>query len=402
MVVLAAGCGGGSSSGSASPVTQGEIARPDNAPLISGTPSTTAVVGRAYSFQPSATDADGDSLTFAIENKPAWATFDSSSGLLSGTPSTADVGTTAAIKISVSNAKAESELPPFQIQIAAAAAAPPADAPPTITGQPGTTAQVGSRYVFQPSAGDSNGDTLTFSISGKPSWAAFNTASGQLTGTPAAADVGTNSNIVITVSDGQKSASLAAFSIRVAAATAQTSTNHAPTISGTAPTQIQTGQSYSFTPKAADADGDKLTFSVQNKPAWASFNSSTGALTGVPSSTGTYANVVISVSDGKASTPLPGFTIAVNAASGSGTARLDWAPPTNNTDGTPITSLAGYVVQYGNSPTLLSQEVTIANPATTTYTLTNLGSGTWYFAVSSYTASGTRSNLSNVASKTIP
>ena len=164
---------------------------------------------------------------------------------------------------------------------------------------------------------------------------------------------------------------------------------------------MQAGQAYSFKPAAADADGDKLTFSIQNKPAWASFDNSTGALTGDRPTAGTYANVVISVSDGKAATPLQGFTITVSSSPANGTARLNWAVPTNNTDGTPISGLVGYTIQYGNSPTLLAQRVDVADPAATTYTLTGLSSGTWYFAVSSYSTTGAHSSLSNVASKTI-
>ncbi|MDJ0929060.1 MAG: putative Ig domain-containing protein [Gammaproteobacteria bacterium] len=61
-------------------------------------------------------------------------------------------------------------------------------------------------------------DNLTFSISGLPSWASFNNSTGQLSGTPGAGDVGTYNNIVISVSDGEDSAQLAAFSIVVSGA----------------------------------------------------------------------------------------------------------------------------------------------------------------------------------------
>jgi hypothetical protein len=42
--------------------------------------------------------------------------------------------------------------------------------------------------------------------------------------------------------------------------------NAAPVISGTPPTAIKVDEAYSFTPSASDADGDKLTFSIQNQP----------------------------------------------------------------------------------------------------------------------------------------
>ncbi len=89
---------------------------------------------------------------------------------------------------------------------------------PTISGTPASAVTAGSSFSFTPSASDADGDALTFAISGSPSWASFNTANGQLSGTPAPGDIGSYSNIVITVSDGQASANLAPFSIAVAAA----------------------------------------------------------------------------------------------------------------------------------------------------------------------------------------
>jgi hypothetical protein len=50
----------------------------------------------------------------------------------------------------------------------------------------------------------------------------------------------------------------------------------------------------------------------------------------------------------------------------------------------------------------LTKTVQVASPGTASYTVTNLPSGTWYFAVQSYTNSGSQSALSNVTSKTIP
>src|SRR6478752_8125687 len=78
-----------------------------------------------------------------------------------------------------------------------------------------------------------------------------------------------------------------------------TTTDHPPTISGSPVTSGQAGTGYSFTPQANDADGDKLTFSITNKPSWANFDAATGALSGTPTA-GTFGNVTISVSDGQA------------------------------------------------------------------------------------------------------
>jgi hypothetical protein len=170
---------------------------------------------------------------------------------------------------------------------------------------------------------------------------------------------------------------------------------------------VVAGTAYSFQPTASDPSGKALSFSIQNKPAWASFSIATGQLSGTPSSSdvGTDANIVISVSDGTVSAALSPFTITVAAATASSqtanTATLNWSPPTQNTDGSSITNLAGYVISYGTSSSELSQTVSISNPSTTSYTVQNLGQGTWYFAVSATEADGSMSALSSVVSKTI-
>ena len=70
---------------------------------------------------PIANDADGDSLTFSISNLPPWASFDTGTGSLAGTPGAGDVGTYAAIAISVSDGQASATLPVFSIAVQAAA-----------------------------------------------------------------------------------------------------------------------------------------------------------------------------------------------------------------------------------------------------------------------------------------
>lgn len=177
--------------------------------------------------------------------------------------------------------------------------------------------------------------------------------------------------------------------------------NRAPTISGTPVGSINAGSSYTFAPTAADADGDTLAFTIANKPSWASFNTATGRLTGTPTvaQVGNYPNITVSVSDGKAARSLAAFAIAVNQIS-NGSASLSWTPPTENTDGSQLTTLSGYRIQYGTSPGALNQTITITNASINNYVVENLSPATWYFAVKAI-ANGLESDLSNVANKTI-
>jgi hypothetical protein len=362
------------------------------APTISGAPPTTSTVGTQYVFQPTAADANGDPLTFAIANRPAWATFNASTGALSGTPTSTSVGTFGTIVISVSDGTLSASLPAFAITVGSA------NTPPAITGTPATTVTVGTQYAFTPGASDANGDTLTFSIVNKPTWAAFTASTGRLQGTPVAANVGTFANIVISVNDGQSSTQLPAFTITVSPAP-----NTAPTISGAPPTSVMQGTQYAFQPTANDADGDVLTFSIANKPAWATFTTSTGRVQGTPgpADVGTTSSIVITVTDGKASAALAAFNIAVQATA-AGSATLSWQPPTQNADGSALTTLAGYKVYWGTSQGTYPNSVTLNNPGLATYVVGNLVSGTYFFVVTSFNTAGAESARSNSASKVIP
>jgi len=84
-----------------------------------------------------------------------------------------------------------------------------------------------------------------------------------------------------------------------------------------------------------------------------------------------------------------------------GSAVLTCTPPTQNTDGSALTNLAGYRFIYGTSPTTLSQTVQVATPATCGVTIPNLTAGTWYFAAKAYTTTGLESAASATVSKTI-
>jgi hypothetical protein len=90
-----------------------------------------------------------------------------------------------------------------------------ANSSPNIGGNPPPEVLAGEFYEFEPVATDPDGDTLTFSISNKPNWAMFETATGRLYGQPTLDNVGEYGNIVIAVSDGSTISSLAAFDIAV-------------------------------------------------------------------------------------------------------------------------------------------------------------------------------------------
>lgn len=267
---------------------------------------------------------------------------------------------------------------------------------PSISGTPPASVATGQSYSFTPTARDAEGNTLTFSIVNLPTWANFSSSTGRLSGTPGSGSVGEYVNIGISVSDGRLSSALAPFSISVLQA------NRAPTISGTPPPATREGQAYAFSPAAGDADGDPLTFSIVNRPAWASFSTATGTLTGTPGAgtVGTYSDITIRVSDGVATASLPAFSIDVQQVA-TGSATLSWLAPTTRTDGSPLTNLAGFRIRYGTASGSYPNVITIPNGSLTSAMIENLPAATWFFVVSAYDSTGAESASTSPVSKTI-
>ena len=158
----------------------------NSAPTISSIAVTTVESGTAYSYSLVAADADGDTLTMSAANLPAWLTFDSATGTLSGTPSDADAGDTA-VTLTVSDGT-DDITQAFTITVTLPVAVNNA---PVITSTGVTTATVGEAYSYTLMATDADNDTLTMSatIPAALSWLTFDAATGILSGTPASGDI---------------------------------------------------------------------------------------------------------------------------------------------------------------------------------------------------------------------
>ena len=173
-------------------------------------------------------------------------------------------------------------------------------------------------------------------------------------------------------------------------------------ISGTPGTSVKIGELYSFTPSVSDPDGDTLTFTIQNKPVWAEFTSSSGQLSGMPllGNEGTYSNILIKVSDGQFSASLAPFSVTVNQV-GLGSATLSWTPPTQNSDGSPLTDLTGYKIYYGNESGNYQTSIQIDNPGIAIYVVEYLTPNTYYFVLTAINSSGVESRFSNEVSRQV-
>jgi Putative Ig domain len=178
--------------------------------------------------------------------------------------------------------------------------------------------------------------------------------------------------------------------------------NVPPTIVGSPSSNVLEGESYDFTPNATDPDGDSLEFTIFRKPSWATFDRATGRLSGTPDGedVGNFTNISISVSDGQAAASLGNFNITVDQIA-LGTATISWNPPTENSDGSALTDLAGYRIYYGRDSNNLDRSIALSNPGLTRYVVENLSQARWYFSMTSVNSGGMESARSATTSKTI-
>ncbi|WNC67352.1 putative Ig domain-containing protein [Thalassotalea nanhaiensis] len=187
-------CGGGGGGGGT------KVETPNTAPTISGTPTVSVNENQAYSFTPSASDSNNDSLTFSITNKPNWASFDTSTGALTGTPDYDAADIYAAVSISVSDGKDSVNLAPFDINVINVNRAPIIEA---IEDQ---SVSETSEFSYSLSASDADQQDLTFTVENAPTWLTLNTDTNVLSGTPTLSDAGTNV-VTVSVSDGETTTS---------------------------------------------------------------------------------------------------------------------------------------------------------------------------------------------------
>ncbi len=82
---------------------------------------------------------------------------------------------------------------------------------------------------------------------------------------------------------------------------------------------------------------------------------------------------------------------------------LSWTPPTQNSDGTALTNLAGYTLHYGTTSQDYTGSIQITSPTQTSYVVddSNFPAGTYYFAISAYNAQQVSSSLSGEVTVTV-
>jgi YD repeat-containing protein len=289
-------------------------------------PPQTSVVSTGWSYTvPAGTfsDPNGDVLTYRATQMewirvydpetgvsipdwyetdlPSWVSFNPATRTFTGTPPSTG---TFRLKVFVSDGYYEIG-EEFVLTITAAPNYPPVLA----TAIPNQTANAnGTLWQYVIPAGtftDPNGDTITYSVSGLPSWMGYNAATRTLSGTAGAQG---STTITVTATDSKGAASSTTFVVTVP--------NAAPYVASPIP-DMSTGvnAAWSYTVPAgtfADRNGQTLTYSISGLPAGLSFNASTRVISGTPTTVGTY-TVNVTASDGSL-TVTDSFVLNINAA----------------------------------------------------------------------------------------
>ncbi|MDT8389968.1 MAG: tandem-95 repeat protein [Lentisphaeria bacterium] len=281
----------------------------NDAPVFTVDPITAAAAneGVAYSgtIAGSATDDDGDTLTYAKVSGPAWLAV-AADGTLSGTPATTDIGQNS-VTVSVSDGNGGSDTATLEITVNAVNNAPVWTVNPV--NEADAAEDVAYSGTIAGSATDDDGDTLTYAKVSGPAWLSV-AADGALSGTPTNADVGLNS-FTVSVSDSIATPVEATLNITVV------NVNDAPvfTVDPITAAAANEGVAYSGTiaGSATDDDGDTLTYAKVSGPAWLAV-AADGALSGTPATADLGLNsFTVSVSDGIA--PAVGGSLQITVLS---------------------------------------------------------------------------------------
>ena len=80
---------------------------------------------------------------------------------------------------------------------------------------------------------------------------------------------------------------------------------------------------------------------------------------------------------------------------------LSWSAPTENTNGSALTNLAGYIIYYGTSASAMTQTIDINTVGMLTYVVGDLSAGNWYFQIVAVNAAGVESSPSATVNASI-
>jgi hypothetical protein len=211
----------------------------NRAPVFNSTAPTDGRVGEHYRYQVSATDPDGDPLSFDLPVRPAGMVIDSATGVLAWRPTANQTGLQDVI-LRVRDSHGATALQAFQVDVAA-------NTPPIITSIPLGPAVVGRPYESEFRAQDADGDTVVYNVVQAPAGMTVGLVSGLVEWMPTAEQLGVHP-IIVTASDNAGGFVTAAVQLEVVASTP----NSPPVITSTPRDRIRLGATYVYRVETSD------------------------------------------------------------------------------------------------------------------------------------------------------
>jgi Putative Ig domain/PLD-like domain len=277
----------------------GDFSGSDNGKVSIFSPGnqTTAVGGTVY-YQTQGEDTCTGSLSYSATGLPTGLSINATTGVISGTASTAGTYT---VTLTGTDSTGPSGAATFTWTVGT-----PANTV-TVTKPANQTGTVGKAASLQISATDSaSGQTLTYSATGLPAGLSISSTTGLISGTPTTAGTST---VAVTATDTTGASGTATFTWTISAATANTVTvtkpaNQTGTVGTAASLQISATDS---------ASGQTLTYSATGLPAGLSISSTTGLISGTPTTAGT-STVTVTATDTTGASGTATFTWTISAA----------------------------------------------------------------------------------------
>jgi large repetitive protein len=301
-------------------------------------------VGKTWSYQTTAIDPDGDTLTYSLVNNigqpyynPTGAAIDATTGRITWTPTAAQLGDALAgdefapwqLTVKVTDSKGAEAIQDLFLVVDPATV----NHGPTITSTPRFTTNNQLEYRYQIQARDEDGDNLTYRLVNPPTGMTVNNQ-GLIRWQPAVGQIG-QYQIKVQVSDG-----LATTEQTYNLAVTNQLVNYAPTITSTPILATNLERPYAYDLKGSDRDGDSLIWSLDNAPDGMVIDAQTGALRWSPRVSQIGAHLVaVRVTDSFGTYSVQEFTLAVNG--------VNTPPQIKSTPGTKAGVNSQYRYQVG-------------------------------------------------------